>query len=92
MNKKKSEKSNNAEIREELKDKIADIANLRDKEVNDDTLIRDELGIDSIMAMEILANIEKFYNIDIEEQKALQLNTVGKFLNYIESKVTAKRR
>lgn len=52
-----------------------------------DTLIAEELGIDSLMAIEILARVEKQFDIIIEESLLADVNTVGDFVHTIEEKI-----
>jgi len=57
------------------------------KGITYDTLIFEELGIDSLMAIEILARVEKQFNIIIEESFLADVNTVGDFVQTIEKKI-----
>jgi acyl carrier protein len=50
-------------------------------------LIFEELGLDSLMAIEILAKIEKRFDIIIEESLLANINTVGDFIQAIEEKI-----
>jgi len=52
-----------------------------------DTLIFEELGFDSLMAIETLARIEKQFDIIIEESLLAAVNTVGDFVQIIEEKI-----
>ena len=52
-----------------------------------DTLIFEELGFDSLMAIETLARIEKQFDIVIEESLLAAVNTVGDFVQIIEEKI-----
>ena len=52
-----------------------------------DTLIFEELGFDSLMAIETLARIEKQFDIIIEESLLATVNTVGDFVQIIEEKI-----
>lgn len=80
----------NERIRENLKITLGQIARFDISEIEDGTLIRDELGIDSLMGIEMLAKIEKHYNIIIEESLLLDITTVGEFINLIESMTKKK--
>ena len=55
-----------------------------------DTLIFEELGLDSLMAIEILAKIEKQFDIIIEESLLVNVNTVGDFVQIIEEKINVE--
>ena len=52
-----------------------------------DTLIFEELGLDSLMAIEILARVEKQFDIIFEESLLADVNTVGDFIQTIEEKI-----
>lgn len=73
------------QIRQEIKGTLTKIAKINKKELEDGTLIREELGIDSLMFIEIIANVEKHYDIKIDEQKILSISTVVEFVSYIEN-------
>ncbi len=55
-----------------------------------DTLIFEELGLDSLMAIEILARVEKQFDIIIEESLLSDIDTVGDFIQTIEEKITVE--
>ena len=47
----------------------------------------DDLGADSLDLVELTMSIEEAFNIEIPDEDAEQLDTVGKVIAYIESKV-----
>lgn len=55
-----------------------------------ETLIFEELGIDSLMAIEILARVEKQFDIIIEESLLADVHTVGDFVHTIEEKIETR--
>ena len=57
-------------------------------ELKPDVLIREELGIDSLKALEIVARIEKDLSILINEGQLLSVRTVEHFINLIERNYT----
>jgi acyl carrier protein len=66
---------------------LAKITRIDASSIVDNVLIRDELGIDSLMGIEIIAKIEKYYNIHLEESLLLEINRVGDFINLVKSKL-----
>jgi len=66
---------------------LAEITRIDGSSIKDDVLIRDELGIDSLMGIEIIAKVEKFYNIHLEESLLLEINRVGDFIDLVKSKL-----
>jgi len=77
-------------LRDQIIKTLSSIAGINDLNFNDNTLIREELGIDSLMTIEIIAKIEKFYNIQINEEDIIDINNVGDFVDYIETIIAKK--
>lgn len=75
------------EIRQDILKFLANITRIDLSIIHDDVLIRDELGIDSLMGIEIIAKVEKFYNIHLEESLLLEMNRVGDFIDLVRSKL-----
>jgi len=75
------------EIHKDIIKVLAKITRIDASSINDDVLIRDELGIDSLMGIEIIAKVEKFYSIHLEESVLLEINRVGDFINLVKSKL-----
>jgi len=76
---------NTQEIRKDIIEIVSRITRIDQSGISDDVLIREELGIDSLMAIEIVANIEKYYNVRIDESLLDPLETVGEFIAVVES-------
>lgn len=74
-------------FRDQIIKTLSSIAGINDKKFNEHTLIREELGIDSLMTIEIIAKIEKYYNIQINEEDIIEINNVGDFITYIEKMI-----
>jgi len=60
--------------------------------VRESASIRDDLGIDSLAAMEILASIEKRLGIVIDEAKAFDVVTVEDLLDLVTQCLKKKKR
>lgn len=73
--------------RNEILKTLSSVARIDLSQITDEVLIRDELGIDSLMGIEIIAKIEKEFNIEIEESLLVDLETVGDFVKVIEQKI-----
>jgi acyl carrier protein len=58
-----------AKIKGEAKALVAEIAELSVDEITDDASFADDLGVDSMVALEIIASIEKKYKLVIPEEK-----------------------
>jgi acyl carrier protein len=75
------------EIHQDIIKVLAKIARIDESSITDDVLIQDELGIDSLMGIEVIAKVEKYYNIHLEESLLLEMNLVGDFFNLVKSKL-----
>lgn len=76
----------NQELREKLRAIVTEVAEL--DEVPDATAFKD-LGIDSMMAIEIVAEIERTYKIKIPEQELEQVTDLDSVLRLVEGKLGA---
>jgi acyl carrier protein len=77
--------------RQKIKQALSIITRVDEDYFSEDTLIREELGIDSLMAMETLAAIETIYNIEIDENKAFEIVSVGDMMCLIEEYLERKK-
>lgn len=75
------------EIYQDIIKVLAKITRIDASSIDDNVLIRDELGIDSLMGIEIIAKVEKYYNIHLEESLLFEINRVGDFINLVKSKL-----
>ncbi|MFV1950582.1 MAG: phosphopantetheine-binding protein [Nitrospinota bacterium] len=73
------------DIDRRVKATISRVARIDESEFNEDTVIREGLGIDSLRAMEILAAIETILKIKIDEAKAFDVVTVRDLTALVKS-------
>lgn len=73
----------NLDVRAEVKGIISRITRIDLDELEEDTRIREEIGVDSLMAMEIVARCEHHLGIHIDEAKLFEILTVGDFLDLV---------
>ncbi|MEM9070144.1 MAG: acyl carrier protein [Myxococcota bacterium] len=71
------------ELKEQLREIISEVSEVDD--IPDDTLFKD-LGIDSMMAIEIVADVERTFKLSIPEDELQDLT----HLNAVYEKVKAK--
>ena len=72
------------ELREVLRGIVSEIAEIDD--VPDDKPFKD-LGIDSMMAIEIVAEVERRYKLKIPEQELEQIRDLNSVLSLVSSKL-----
>ncbi len=77
---------------DEIKHIVAKISRIDESEFGDRVLIREELGIDSLMGMEIIANCEKAFDIRIDESRFAAIETVADFLSMVKQLYESKQK
>lgn len=65
---------------------VSRISRIDRSEFAEDVLFREELGIDSLMAMEIVATVERELSIEVDEAEMFGIQTVGEFVRFIEDR------
>jgi len=55
-------------LEKEIRSLVAEILEIKEEHITPDAKFVDELGMDSMMALEILASVEKKYKIKIPEE------------------------
>ena len=73
-----------SELREKLRAIVAEVAEI--DSVPDDVTFK-ELGIDSMMAIEIVAEVERTYRIKVPEDELAQVVDLNSVVSLVESKL-----
>ena len=71
-------------MKEKIKNLIADQLCISPDDIADDADIVNDLGADSLDAIELIMESEKEFNMTIPDEVAEQLKTVGDAIDYIE--------
>jgi acyl carrier protein len=64
------------QIRMAIKRLIAQVTEREPEEIPDQASLKDELGVDSLMAMEVMVAVDKKFDIDIPEEEFNAINNV----------------
>ncbi|MGI6787092.1 MAG: acyl carrier protein [Acholeplasmataceae bacterium] len=70
---------------EKLKNMIVSDLGVSESKVTLDARLSEDLGIDSIDAVEIIMFIEDEYNVSVSDEDAFSLKTVGDLVKYVEN-------
>lgn len=79
-------KMDKEEIFKKLKKVIVDQLSCDEDKVTLDASFTDTLGADSLDIVELLMTFEEEFNVEIPDEAAEKLTTVGKALDYIQKK------
>jgi acyl carrier protein len=75
------------EMEEKVKDIIVEELGVERDKLNDDASFMEELGADSLDTVELVMAFEKEFDIDIPDEEAEKLRTVGDAMRYLHDKV-----
>lgn len=64
---------------------VADLLKIQPAKIQKPSRFVQDLGVDSIVAAEILSTLEEKYNIEIPEEKMKELFTVQDLISYVHS-------
>ncbi len=78
-------------LSEQVRAIISGVVRISTSELSDDVNVLEEVGIDSLMAMEIIASCEKRFGVVIDESRYAEIETIGDFLRLVESLIRSKR-
>ena len=67
---------------------IVDRLGVDESEVKLEASFRDDLGADSLDVVELVMELEDEFDMDISDENAKKIATVGDAISYIESKVS----
>ena len=68
-------------ILEQLKD-------VKEEDITEDASFIDDLGADSLDIVELIMRLEEEFDIEIPDEDAEKINTVGELVEYIEKKIS----
>ncbi len=79
--------TNMSELDEKVKDIIVEELGIEREKLTDSASFMDDLGADSLDTVELVMAFEKEFDIDIPDEDAEQLRTVGDALKYLHDKI-----
>ncbi|MBQ2409012.1 MAG: acyl carrier protein [Bacilli bacterium] len=72
---------------EEVKQIISEEFFIEMEEITEESDLRNDLGIDSLAATQLILDLEKKYNIRISEEEAVELKKFSDVINILNKKV-----
>jgi acyl carrier protein len=79
------------EVMEKVKSIIAEQLGVKKEEVKETSSFIDDLGADSLDTVELVMALEEEFGIEISDEDAEKMRTVGDAIKYIEEKAKAKK-
>ena len=72
---------------EKLREIIADVMNIDEKEIKEDSSFENDLGADSLDVFQIIMGIEDAFDIEIDNDEAEKIVTVGDAVEQIKNAI-----
>jgi acyl carrier protein len=63
-------------IRDTVRESVNRITGIAPSEINDDSNFRDDLGLDSLSALEVMVDVEYAFKIKVPEERIQTIQTV----------------
>lgn len=76
------------EIEEKVKAFLIDDLEIDEEKINDNAMLKDDMGIDSLDFVDIVVIVEKNFGFKIKPEEMAGVKTLSQFCDYIESKVS----
>ncbi len=71
------------DVRERVIKVVAETLNLEPGQINDESKFVEDLGAESMQSVELIAAFEEEFDIEMDEEEALDVKTVGKAVDFI---------
>jgi len=79
------------EIKKQVISIIVDKLGKEEKDITENSTFTEDLGADSLDIVELIMEFEKVFNLNIPDDDAEKITTVGDAINYIEQKLNEKK-
>lgn len=76
-----------SEVFERVKAILAEELEIEESSIDMESSIVDDLGADSLNTVNIIMRLEEFYHIEIPDEDAEKMQTVGDVVEFVESRI-----
>ena len=78
------------EVQSKLKEIVMDRLNAEEDQIKPEASFVEDLGADSLDIVELIMGIEEEFDIEIPDEDAEKLTTVGEALEYVKTKLAVE--
>lgn len=78
------------ELLKKMKAIVADKLSISEDQVTEEASFIDDLGADSLDTVELVMALEDEFNMDIPDEEAEKLTTIGKAMDYVLARLSKK--
>ena len=76
------------EIKSRVKKVTAKVLEINESEISDNTNFSFDLGASSMQSLQLVAGFEEEFNIEMDEEKSLEVQTVSEAIDFISTYIT----
>ena len=76
------------EIKNKVKKVIAKVVEIDESEISDNANFSFDLGASSFQSMRLVAGFQEEFNIEMDEEKSLEVQTVSEAVDFISTYIT----
>ena len=74
-------------VLDKMKDILVEQLECNPEDITMESLLVDDLGADSLDAIDIVMSVEDTFKVEVLEKKKKKIETVGEIVNYIEDHI-----
>jgi acyl carrier protein len=74
-----------SEVQNKVKEVVARVLKIEEGDISDDSNFIFDLGADSMQSLELVAAFEESFDIEMDEDKALEIQTISDAVDFIHS-------
>ena len=78
------------EVQSKLKEIVMDRLNAEEDQIKPEASLVEDLGADSLDIVELIMGIEEEFDIEIPDEDAEKLTTVGEAMEYVKTKLAVE--
>ena len=78
------------EVQQKLKEIVMDRLNAEEDQIKPEASFVEDLGADSLDIVELIMGIEEEFDIEIPDEDAEKLTTVGEAMEYVKTKLAVE--
>jgi acyl carrier protein len=76
------------EIKNRIKKVIAKVLEIAESEISDNANFSFDLGASSLQSIRLVASFQEEFNIEMDEEKSLEVQTVSEAVDFISTYIT----
>lgn len=91
MTKSEIRNPNDEELSKEIKTLVSKVSKIPEEKIYPDANLFTDLGVDSLLGVEIIASLDKKYGLDVPEDKLKDINTLDDIISLVKDFLAKKK-